>query len=245
MKTNIEFNQTELLQEERIMLYLQGKMTTDEEKLFMDELNENPELKEKAISIARLAKGLSQVGEERDKILKEAFLSTNESVIRKLAENAHKKSNVIAFKRHYATILSLAASLIFAVYLGFQYRDYQRTTSLGNQYAMQYDTSIMRGDSQPEIEKEVSELIGNVYSNQNLNETLKRLAVLWEVSTMETYNDYTDFAPEIGWALATGYLKDNNKTDAIEVLLKMETLYDADTDLGVRVRNLHEKIKGL
>ena len=34
------------------------------------------------------------------------------------------------------------------------------------------------------------------------------------LSTMETYNDYTDFSSEIGWNLAIAYLKDNNKKDA-------------------------------
>ena len=75
--------------------------------------------------------------------------------------------------------------------------------------------------------------------------TLKRLTVLWEVSTMDTYNDYTNYAPEIGWALATGYLKDNNRDDARMVLEKMAKLYEEDDAMGKKVRELLEKISKL
>jgi hypothetical protein len=62
---------------------------------------------------------------------------------------------------------------------------------------------------------------------------------------METYNDYSEFAPEIGWALATGYLKDNNKDDAKEVLDKMAKLYEEDDAMGKKVRELLEKLSEL
>ena len=82
-------------------------------------------------------------------------------------------------------------------------------------------------------------------NNKDLDNTLKRLAEHWEDSTSDTYSDYSDFAAEIGWALATGYLKDNNKKDASAVLEKMAELYGADTDMGKRVRELQDKIAKL
>lgn len=258
-----EINKQELQQEERIMSYLQGKMSNEEESAFLEELKNDEDFKAKAINIARLAKGISQVGEERDKILKEALLSVDEATIRAIAQDATKakvavnaadiigseskqaKTKVVSFKQKYATILSVAASLLFIVYFGFLYNDYSKTLALGDQYASTYDTSTMRGDEQPEVEKEVESLINNVYNNTDLSASLKRLAVLWEVSTMETYNDYTNYASELGWALATGYLKDNNKADAKAVLEKMAKLYDADSAMGKKVRELQEKIANL
>jgi hypothetical protein len=103
----------------------------------------------------------------------------------------------------------------------------------------------VRGDEQPEVTKELETLINNVYNNKDLGSTLKRLAILWEVSTLDTYNDYTNHAPEIGWALATGYLKDNNRDDARVILEKMAMLYDEDDAMGKKVRELLEKISEL
>ncbi len=247
MENNKDINQTEFLQEERILSYLRGEMSTEQEAIFMDDLQKDPDFKDKAISIARLAKGLKQVGDENDKILREALLSADEATVRKIVQQATEtggeKAKTIPFKKRLATILSLAASILFVVFLGFQYYDYNRTTSLGEQYATQFDTSVIRGDEQSETTKELGTLINNVYVNKDLSSTLKRLAVLWEVATLDTFNDYTNFAPEIGWALATGYLKDNNKEEALAVLEKMAKLYDADTAMGKKVRELQEKIK--
>ena len=56
-----EFNNIDerlLLEDERIAKYLKGKMTADEEQLFMQELDTNAELKEKAVAMARLARAM-------------------------------------------------------------------------------------------------------------------------------------------------------------------------------------------
>ena len=253
-----DINELELLQEERIISFLQGKMAPDEENAFMEELNTDEDLKARAINIARLAKGVMQVGQEKDRVLREALLAVDEESIRAIAKNATEKmvmenaayvsskdqtkAKKTLFRREYITILSAAASILFIVYFGYLYNNYSRTVSLGEQYATAYDTSAMRGDEQLEVTKELEMLINNVYNNNELGATLKRLAVLWEVSTMDTYNDYTDYAPEIGWALATGYLKDNNRDDAIIVLEKMAKLYEEDDAMGMKVRELLEKI---
>ena len=242
-----EINQMELQQEDKILSFLQGKMTQEEESSFIEELEKDPDLKVKAISMARLAKGLSQVGEERDKILKEAMLSVDEETVRNLAKQTTKNtvSSKKSSKFNVATLLSLAASILLIVYLGFSYNDYRKTVALGDQYAKAYETSTIRGDEMPEVTQELEILINNVYNNEDLSATLEQLSFFWEVSTMNTYNVYTNYAPEIGWALATGYLKDNNRHDAKEVLDKMATLYEEDDPMGKKVRELQKRIADL
>lgn len=246
MDNNI--NDMDLQQEERIMSFLQGKMAPEEESKFKEELLKNPAFKEKAISMARLAKGLSQVGNENDKVLKEAMLSSDEEAIKSIAKQAttglktDSKSKIVPLKRKYITILSVAASLLFIIYFGFLYNDYRKTITLGDQYAMRYELSTVRGDVNPEVEKEIETLVNNVYDKKDLSKSLKRLAVLWEVSTQETFNDYTNFSSDIGWALATGYLKENNKEEAVAVLEKMAKIYDGDTVMGKKVRDLQDKL---
>lgn len=254
-----DINEVEFLQEELIMSFLQGKMSTEEEKSFLEDLNVDEAFKAKAISIARLAKGIKQVGQEKDRILKEALISVDEDTIRTIAKEAkdnkesvtyvttkeQTKAKTTPLYSKYATILSLAASILLISYLGFLYNDYRKTLALGEQYAMAYDTSSMRGEEQPEVAKELEMLVNNVYNDTDLSTTLKRLAVLWEVSTMDTYNDYTNHAPEIGWALAIGYLKDNNRKDAKAVLEKMARLYEEDDAMGKKVRELLGKMSQL
>ena len=135
MDNKNEINQMELQQEDKILSFLQGKMTQEEESAFTEELEKDPDLKVKAISMARLAKGLFQVGEERDKILKEAMLSVDEETVRNIAKRTTKNtvSSKKSSKFKFATLISIAASILLIVYLGFTYNDYRVTVSLGEQ----------------------------------------------------------------------------------------------------------------
>ena len=237
-----EINNDELIQEERIMAFLQGKMSSDEESAFIDDLKKDEDFKAKAISIARLAKGLDQVGRERDKILKEALLSVDEDTIKNIAKKATSKEKHFAIKSKYATLLSMAASIAVIVYLGFLYSDYQKTTALGEQYAIAFDISPIRGEEETDVQKEIKTLVNNVYNDVDLSKTLKRLTVLWEVSTLSTYNDYTNYASDIGWALATGYLKDNNKKDSKIVLEKLIEITEEGSAINDKAKELLEKL---
>ena len=50
----------DLLNDERISRYMEGKMNTDEESSFMEELKNNDNLRNQAIAQARLVKGMKQ-----------------------------------------------------------------------------------------------------------------------------------------------------------------------------------------
>lgn len=275
MENYTDINEIEMLQEDRIMSFLRGEMTQDEESLFKEELQKNPEFKEKAISLARLAKGIKQVGEENDRILKDALLSADETTVRNIVKKVtevkaaawesetpvtgqtNSTAKIIPFKKRYAAILSIAASICLIVYLGFQFNEGRKENeyliSLGNQFAVPYQSignpeegGLMRGgditEEEDDIEKEVKELVNNVYSDKDLDNTLKRLAELWEDSTSDTYSDYSDYAPQIGWALATGYLKNKDKEATISILEEMTKLYDKDTEIGKQVRDLQKRL---
>lgn len=46
--------------DERISLFMQGKMNADEESAFFDELKKNDDLRDRAIIQAKLVKGMKQ-----------------------------------------------------------------------------------------------------------------------------------------------------------------------------------------
>lgn len=219
----------DLLNDERISRYMQGRMNVDEESAFMEELKSNEELRNQAISQARLVKGMKQVDEE----LKDAFREADEQTIRRIAKEASGS------KKSSTRWLAIAASIVFIVFVGFKSYDYYDTTSLGRDYANTFPTStIIRGEANTDVDTELTMLFNNVAEGKDLDNTTSRLATLWELSKQDTYNDYTDYAPYIGWNLAIGYLENYEKAKAKEILKEMKQVYPEGTALGDKIREV-------
>ena len=214
--------------------FMQGQMDENEEKAFLEELNQNEELRERAILHARLVKGMAQVDDE----IIEAYSEAEDS-------SKNNKATVVSIdKKHSARWLTIAASIVFIVFVGFKSYDYYDTTSLGREYANTFPTStIIRGEANADVDKELAMLFNNVAEGKDLDNTTSRLATLWELSKQDAYNDYTDYAPYIGWNLAVGYLRNYEKTLARNVLSEMETIYENETIIGKKVRELINTIE--
>lgn len=238
-----------------IASYLKGQMSDEEELVFLKELEGKPELKERAIIMARLVKGLKEVGFVQDKEIISAILASNKQNVENATKNAIHGATIapltttkVVFMRKPVAWLSIVASLVFIVWLGIGYNDYRNTTGLGQEYGnLSFTTEIVsRGSAiSSAAEKRLERLFKNVQNNTDLNKTIHELSLCWELAAMETYNDYTDYSAEIGWNLAIAYLKDNDKDRASAVLAKMATLYDTDNVMGKQVRELQQKIKDL
>ena len=227
-KENI-IQEKDLVNDERISRFMQGLMEADEEDAFQIELKNNEELRNQAIAQARLVKGMKQVDEE----LKEMFQRTDEQTIRNIA------NRVTARKNRSTRWLAIAASVVFIVFVGFKSYDYYDTTNLGKEYANAFPTSsIVRGESNVDVESELKVLFDNVAQNRDLDNTTSRLKTLWELSKQESYNDYTDYSPYIGWNLAIGYLENYEKAKAKEILKEMKQVYPEGTALGDKIREV-------
>ena len=226
----------DILNDERISRFLQGKMDTDEEAAFMEEMKNNDDLRNQAIAQARLVKGMKQVDEE----LKDAFRQADEQTIKRIAKEASETS---VSKKSSARWLAIAASVVFIVFVGFKSYDYYDTTSLGKKFANTFPTStIIRGEANADVETELTTLFNNVAEGKDLDNTTSRLKTLWELSKQDTYNDYTDYAPYIGWNLAIGYLEDYEKTKAKDVLNEMKEMYPEGTAMGDKVIQLGNEL---
>lgn len=258
-----------LKEDERIANYLKGRMTADEEKAFMQELESNTELKANAIAMARLVKGLKEVGAMQDQEILDEMLSADNTEIKAVAQNT---INSIAEDEHIAAAsvapepaaankkvvpmrsvakwLSMAASIALIIWAGFGYNDYHKTTSLGNEFGGVFESSQLsigaaRGAEPSEEELKLTDLYNNIKEKKDLDNTIHELELCWELSKQETYNDYTDLAPEIGWYLAIGYLKDNDKKKAQTVLEQLTDIVPAGTYIGDKARELIDKINNL
>ena len=232
--TENNIQEKELQNDEQISRFMQGLMEADEETAFLEELKNNEDLRNQAIAQARLVKGMKQVDEE----LKDAFRQADEQTISRIA------NEVVGGKKKSAHWLAIAASIVFIVFVGFKSYDYYDTTSIGREYANTFPTStIIRGEANTDVDTELTMLFNNVAEGKDLDSTTSRLKPLWELSKQDTYNDYTDSSPYIGWNLAVGYLRKYEKTKARSVLSEMETIYDNETITGKKVRELIKAIE--
>lgn len=256
MNTGNNIDEKMLLDDERIANYLKGRMTAEEEQLFMQELQSNPELKAKAVAMARMVKGMKEVGTANDKELMSEFLATDAVEVGAVAKDVStaKKSGKVISWRKTVTWLSAAASVALLIWAGIGYNDYRTTTGLGEQYSTVFTSSqLTRGGENGEVELKLMSLMDNIAQKKDMDNTLHELALCWELATQDTYNDYTDYAPEIGWNLAIAHLKNNDRKQAKAVLEKLTGvpsagreqligIAPAGTAIGDKARELLKKI---
>lgn len=90
-------------------------------------------------------------------------------------------------------------------------------------------------------ENELKGLFDNVINGKDLRKTTERLDVIWQIAKQDTYNDYTDYAPYIGWYLAIGFLRDYEKLKANKILVEMNEMYPIGTSIGDGVKEVLRK----
>lgn len=218
-----------LWRDERISRFLKGMMNDQEEKQFLADMESDEQLKQDAIAQARLVKGMAQVDEELIQELKTASYS-------KIAYSG--RSRRIMFRKPI-TWLSVAASVAVLLFAGYKGYDYYDTTRLGMKYATAFQMeTLVRGETDTVVETELQMLFNKVVERKDLKETTKRLSELWELSNQETYNDYTDYAPYIGWYLAIGYLEDYEKEKAIHILKQLNNSSKYSESIYINTTNL-------
>ena len=230
MENNI---QSMLDRDERISRYLKGLMSIQEETKFLADMESDEQLKQDAITQARLVKGMAQV----DYVLIQELKNTPEAKVM-----SSLRPPRIIFRKPVAW-LSVAASVAVLLFAGYKGYDFYDTTRLGMKYATAFPMeTLVRGDTDSNVDKELHTLFENVVERKDLPSTTKRLSELWERSNQETYNDYTDYSAYIGWYLAIGYLEDYEKDKALCVLHTM--LEDDNVSLSIKDQ-INELLKRL
>lgn len=237
-------NQTLLEQDDRIANFLKGKMSKEGESAFMSEIENDPEFRTKAIAMARLAKGLKSVSQQQDNDTIDALLTLDKNTVEKIAKNATKVKAPVISMRTMSMWMSVAACLILVVWFGVgQYNDQQMINLANESYDSFGVSSIARGDnSLSESEQKLLSLFDNVKNGKDLTATIHDLEICWELSTMDIYNDYTNYSAEIGWNLAIGHLKSGNKNSTLLVLQKMESVIDKNSTIEKEIILLKEKL---
>lgn len=218
-----------LERDELISRYLKGEMDSEEEARFLSHIESDEQLRQDAIDQALLVKGMYQVDQELIQTLKEASVSEINSLIR-------PRKHIF---RKPVTWMCMAASVMLLIFAGYKGYDYYDTTRLGMKYAQTFPMeTLSRGDSDVDVELELHTLFDNVVERKDLTATTERLAELWELANQDTYNDYTVYAPYIGWYLAIGYLEDYEKDKAIIILKQMDYKNNYPTAISEEIKTI-------
>lgn len=240
-------NTTAIQFEDKLNRFLKGEMTSAEEQEFKAFLESHPEQKQKAIAIARLAKAMQQVGEARDKAVIDDFKSATKQQVEQSAANAcgiKAKPRILNFRRFMISFYA-AASILLCVFGGYKYYKYEQVTSLGQEYLAYFPASECSRGEGDDVSHKIETLYTNISDKKDLDATINELARMWNESRGETYNDYTEYMPELGWMLANAYLRDNEKDKAIEVLDILIEESPEDTAIGEKARELKQKVEKL
>lgn len=191
---------------EKLMKYLRGTLSPEEESVFIEKLKTNPELKAHAVSVAHLISGLEVEGSDRDVTLAKSIKDADRSMI----EKQTKIRNIMVWCARAAIFVGLVLLLVL-------YNRNSETQQLADEYQNTFPISeIFRGGNDDVTE--INTLFTNVLNDNDLKNTITHLSDCFEQSLQPNFNQYTTYMPQIGWYLAIAHLKNNDKPAAKSTL---------------------------
>ena len=234
--------------DEMLSRYLKGQLSEIEEVEFKRLIADEPELHNKAIATARLVKAMNEVGSERDDKTIEEIRQATEQKIKIVASNvsgaAIKEPRILNFRK-FIVSFSAAASILLCVFGGYKYYKYEQVSSLGSEYLAYFPASEFSRGENDGVSDILKELYSDIETIHNLGDAIARLSGMWTESRGDSFNDYTEYMPEIGWMLANACLRNNDKSKALKVLGVLIAESPEGTAMGDKARELKEKVETL
>lgn len=199
----------------RLELFLKNKMTEEESKAFLSELQNNQELRERAQAIAATIKNMKELKYEHGQRAASRIKHLSEHDFRKEAK-LPQKTRIIPLRS--IVRMSIAACFVGAIsFGGYRYHIYNETVALGNSYYAAIPTELVVRDAD-DVSAQLAQLFNNVRDREDLDNTILNLEEKFNLALSDDYNDYTNYINDIGWNLAIAHLKDGNRDDAVETL---------------------------
>lgn len=199
----------------RLELFLKNKMTEEEGKVFLSELRNNPELRERAQAMAAAIKNMKE--------LKYEYGQRVASKIERLSEREFRDETKLPHKARIISLRTFAKMSVAACFIGiitfgtYRYYIYNETIALGNSYYSEIPTEMVVRDAD-DVSVQLVQLFNNVKNNEDLDNTILNLEERFSLAISEEFNDYTNYINDIGWNLAIAHLKDGDRDRAIETL---------------------------
>lgn len=186
-----------LKDDERLMQFLRGELSAEDETAFMQKLQQNPDLKSRAVAIARLIKGLERHGINKDEQLKSAFKKLSVYEVKQLSKPSGK---VIGIKKIAAWVLSVAAVLVLVLGLRIFYVN-NSNEKLAAEYENTFQFLDFSRGGDDDLDSKLQNWIDNVLQGRNLYLTIEKLSEIFAQSQSETFNVCTNYFAVSGWYL--------------------------------------------
>ena len=234
--------------DEMLSRYIKGQLSEVEEVEFKQLIADEPELRNKAIATAHLIKAMNEEGRERDNEAIEEIRQATEKEIKIVVSNVSgatiKKPRILKFRK-FIVSFSAAASILLCVFGGYKYYKYEQVTSLGSEYLAYFPASEFSRGENDDVRGILKEMYSDIETKHNIDDAIVRLSDMWAKSRSDTFNDYTEYMPEIGWMLANAYLRNNDKSKSLNVLDILIAESPEGTAMGDKARELKQKIEKL
>lgn len=210
--------------DERIETFLRGKMTAEEEAAFKQEIRQNPEMRNRAMAMTSLIKGLHDQNSAREATI--------------IKENSTKS--------RVRPILWWACSVaaVFAIFFGI-YKDhrYRMLNAAVSPYYTEYDMSdISRGDVDSATVAHLYVLFTQIQGNRNVSDIIKELEPIY--NSLDADFTYNAYANDIAWNLALAYVKEDQIAKAITILQKIKA-DNPETPIYNKADGLIKKLQDL
>ena len=224
--------QESLNNDEDLVKFLRGELSKDDEAAFLQKLQQNPDLKARAVAVARLIKGLERKGVENDEQLKSSF--------KKLSPEDFKPKT-INIKRIITWVVSAAAVLVlvFGLRMFYVNSSYEK---LAAEYESVFNYSDLSRGSNDDIESKVKTLCDNVLQGKDLESTINSLAEIFAKSQSETFNECTNYFATSGWYLSLAHLKKHDPEKAKSVLTILAANSEDYPTVAAKAKELLEKL---
>lgn len=205
----------------RIDAFIRGLMTEEEELVFKQEIQADPELRAQVMATISMIRGIREQGSAHDKAIISKY------------DNSRVRS-VLAWA------CSIAA--VFAIIFGYQKdQRYNELSNIVSPYYTEYSmTDISRGDTDSATVAHLYALFNNIQEQRNVSDIIKELeSIFASINTGFTHNAY---ANDIAWNLALAYIKNDQIDKAIQVLDKLEA-DNPDTPIAVKASKLKTQLQ--
>jgi len=224
--------------DERIELFLRGEMSPEEETAFKQEIKSNPELRNCAMAMTSLIRGLQAKN-----------ASIEETIIKENTTKSRKRS-ILWWACSIAAVLVIFFG-INSLYLSAPLNklksplkhQYALLNDIVSPYYIEYDLkNITRGDVDSTTIAHLYTLFSKIPKNRIMTDIIKELEPIYQ--SLDKDFTYHPWANDIAWNLALAYVKDDQIDKAISILQKLKA-DNPDTPIYIKADELIKKLKDL
>ena len=230
--------------DERMELFLKGKMNQEEEKDLFEDLKRNPDLEDRAKVMALAIDRMKESGRASDYAIIEKIKETDQETLEELAGIKRGGKTIVMIRRVFA----IAASILLLVGL-FNAYDARMTKDVYINYATYTSdvnkslTSRSKGmPSDQMVVQELNSLFKLVQDGDSLVYVVDKLSQYSSGIANKEYPDYEDYSADIDLNLAMAHIRIGNKKEAINVLKKLESEHQG-TPIAEKAKEIRNQLQ--